>query len=255
MSEFRTLAFGDLETATWGVTWLPGGEGPARLAVGVGGRIDVVEVSLQPGAAEEPWRLDGDGVSLDFRPEVVAPRAASAADAISTSDQLCSVSGQLRLGGTETDVACLGWRSSGQSESELEGLDSLRFVAAWLDPHDGFSLTSLRPRKARGQEADEVAAVVIEDPAPPAVDDPRLSTTYTADGRPLRAGLEMWFAEPSPPEGENGGSHPYPRRAAGEAAGPRVDWEGDGFDWHAALLIWRSHGHEGPGVYLLGRRR
>jgi hypothetical protein len=256
MSEFHTLAFADPDTASWGVTWLPGPEGRAQLALGHAGEVEIVPGSLRTGGPDDAWRLEGEGISLAFRAEL---GATSANGELSTADELCAVTGNLRVRGVDAEVDCLGWRSSARAESDLGGMDSLRFLAGWFDNADGFSLTSLRPRKARGQEADAAAAVVIEQPAPPPVEDPRLSTTYTAAGIPLRAGLELWFAEPpeseSESEGEAGGSHRYPRRAAAEPAGPSAGWEVEGLDLHAALVRWRSHGREGPGVYVLGRRR
>lgn len=140
-------------------------------------------------------------------------------------------------------------------EAELAAIDSVRWLASWLGPAGGLSLTALRPRKARGHEADLVAATVIDDPPAPPIDDPRLSTTYAEDGLPSRAGLELWFEDRNEDASEEAPSHQYPRRAAGEAAGPSIDWEADGFELHASFMNWRSHGQEGPGVYLLAWRR
>jgi len=116
-------------------------------------------------------------------------------------------------------------------------------------------LLTLRPRKSRGHEADLVAAAVLEPESAPRVTDPRLSTTYDAAGLPARVGLELWFeTDDTDEEPEEETERQFPRRAAGEAVGPGIDWEVAGFKLHAALLRWHSRGSDGTGVYLLGQR-
>jgi hypothetical protein len=87
------------------------------------------------------------------------------------------------------------------------------------------------------------------------VSDPRISTTYGADGEPTRAGIELWIGVPASGDGEEQTEHQYPRRLAGEALGARIDWVVDGLSLHAALFRWHSHHRDGPGVYLLGVRQ
>ena len=80
-------------------------------------------------------------------------------------------------------------------------------------PRTGLSVVALRPRKARGQDADVVSAVALEPEGQLAIEDPRLSTTYAGDGRPLRVGLELWVSAGDDDEEQ------YPRRASGETLG------------------------------------
>ena len=77
------------------------------------------------------------------------------------------------------------------------------------------------------------------------VTEPRLSSTYTADGVPARVGLELWLGEE---EGEQ-----YPRRAAGEAIGRAA--VSDDPPLRSELVRWRMRGREGLGVYDLLRAR
>jgi hypothetical protein len=158
------------------------------------------------------------------------------------------------IDGQDVEVSCLGWRSSVIADAELSQFDSLRFLAGWLDTRHGFSLLALRPRKARGHEADIVAATLLEDPPPPPVADPRLSTTYGEDGLPAKAGLELWLFEEAQEGGDETAAPQYPRRAAGEAAGAGLNWSQNGLELRASLLRWHSHGEDGAGVYLLGQR-
>ncbi|HTX31995.1 MAG TPA: hypothetical protein VMD09_11445 [Solirubrobacteraceae bacterium] len=248
----HVLAFGELQSELWGVSWLPGGDSVTRLALRAGAASVGFEVELHAGADDEPWRLKGDGVSLEFTPTSKPGQGRD--EELTTQGQLCEVSGQVLLEGREIGVRCLGWRGTSGGGPDLGQLDSFRFLAGWPETAFGFSLLALRPRRARGHEADNVAAVVIEDPPVRPVVDPRLSTTYTDAGLPRRAGLELWLEEEED-EGEAGGSAQYPRRAAGEVVAPGLDWNQGEFALHASLLRWHSHGREGPGVYVLGQHQ
>jgi hypothetical protein len=247
----RMLAFGDLASTTWGVSWMTEAPGPARLAVQVGSATAFVDVSPEP-ADDEGWRLRGDGVSLMLSPTLPAIASQDPEGNLERQDELCRLDGSIQIDGRDAEIACLGWRSSAQAEADLAKFDSVRFLAVWLDPQAGFSLTAVRPMKTRGHEADVVAAAVADE-SPPQVVDPRLSTTYTDQGAPARAGLELWL-EPEG-DGDEEASLQYPRRAAGEATGARLDWDQGDLALHASLLRWHSQGREGPGVYVLGRRR
>jgi len=78
--------------------------------------------------------------------------------------------------------------------------------------------------------------------------EPRLSSTYAPDGRPIRAGLELWFTE-----GEDDDVHEFSRRAAGQAigAGAALDVPQTEGDFQAGLFRWTARGLEGAGVYRL----
>lgn len=251
MTALQILAFGEFPSETWGVCWRAGGPDPAHLAVRIGSAAAVFDVELSQGEYGG-WQLERDGVSLAFR-AVVPPIVSHDPEGhLEREDQLCEVDGRVQIEGRDTEVGCLGWRSSGPGEADLAEVESLRFLAGWLDSRAGFSLTALRPRKARGQEADLVAAALVDEP-PPRVVDPRLSTTYTDQGAPARTGLELWL-EPEDEDGQDEASLQYPYRAAGEATGASLVWNQGDLVLHASLLRWHSHGQEGPGVYVLGRR-
>lgn len=169
-------------------------------------------------------------------------------------DQLCAVSGTLALEGTEREIACTGWRGSVDRGLELDGLESFRQACGWIAPDDGLSVLALRPPRSRGHEADIVVGAVLEPEAAPRVADPRLSTTYDSAGRPARVGLELWLEEETPVEDpEADTDRQFPRRAAGEAIAPGLDWEVADVVLHATALRWHSRGADGVGVYLLGR--
>jgi hypothetical protein len=242
VTSVRAFAFGDVAAGTWGVAWTPGGDG----AISLGGAVDSL-----PGLVT-PELIDGEGTALLLTPAGPAGRVDVPDGALSSLDQLCTVSGTLRLGGSAQEIQAMGWRTTLTGKLELERIDSFRQTSAWFEPTQGFSLVALRPRKSRGQDADVAAAVLLEPEATHPVDDPRLSTSYNAAGFPVRAGLELWLEEESGDQVESSGH--YLRRAAGEAVDAGVDWEVAGFKLHAALLRWHSRGVDGTGIYLIGRR-
>ncbi len=236
----RTLAFGETRTGVWVCAWADG----ERCVVAAGG--DDAPATAIPGAAiggttgTEPWRVTADGL------ELTATALGAAADLAPFDgfDQLCEVTGTIRLGGDEHSLSALGRRGV-RAGIDLSRLDSLRDLGAWFAPDDGLTLTAARPRGAKGHDRDVVAASVFgEDGAKP-VADPRLSSTYSADGRLLHTGLELWL------DADN--DQQYPRRAAADAVGEGVRVDGDGLAVTVWPLRWRTRGEEGAGVYVLAR--
>ena len=253
MTALRTLAFG--EESVWGTAWVSAPAGPTLAALGAGPDVIVVsEVGLSDSAADPSgeWRLDGDGVALVVSPagELVEVRA-EGKDGIEGWHQLVRVSGRFGRGAGqhEHEVECLGLRSSWSDAVDLAKFASIRAVSAWFDPDEAYALTAFRPRKAKAHDGDAVAAAAITPDGAPAVEDPRLSTTYAGDGWPARAGLELWLA--SDPESDQ---H-YPRRASGKAAGARAQTLAGDFELQAEPFRWHSRGREGAGMYVLARRQ
>jgi hypothetical protein len=250
----RTLAFGELEpVGAWGVALVPGSDGPALTALGAGESSTVrPEVSFSAGADGDQWRLNDDATELVAAPAGEAVAVQSTQDAVEGWDQLCRVTGRFEWGGTAHTVDCLGLRSWWSGAIAIERYESIRSVSVWFEPEEGtaegMALTAFRPHKARAHDRDVLAASVIAADVSAAVEDPRLSTTYQADGWPARAGLELWLAGDEP-------EHQYPRRASGEATGPRVEALADGHDVRAQPFRWHSRGREGAGMYVLARRR
>jgi hypothetical protein len=161
-------------------------------------------------------------------------------------DQLARVEGKVTVSGDEYPVSSLGWRAVHADQLIGGRLGSFRQVAAWFEQGEGLALLALRPKSARGQEGDELTAAVLGLENSPAVVDPRLSTTYAGDGRPARAGLELWVGD----EEEQ-----YPHRSAGEATGVAAAWAVGALDLHAQLFSWYSRGEQGAGIYLMGTAR
>lgn len=248
MTALRTLAFGD--GSVWGAIWSSDSAGPALAALGSGADVSLSADARLPdsgvGAADE-WRLEADGAALAAAPvgELVDVQASQ--DGLAGWGQLCRVTGA--LGGSEVD--CLGVRSWWSDDLELARFESIRAVSVWFEPDEAFALTAFRPRKAKAHDGDLLAAAVIAADGAAAVEDPRLSTTYAADGWPSRAGLELWLAA----VGDGDSERQYPRRTSGEAIGPRAEAVAGELELRIEPFRWHSRAREGAGMYLLASRR
>ncbi len=238
----RTLAFGEPGAALWGCAWA---DGEACVAVAAAAAADdaplaLADVAITGSREDEPWRVAADGLDLT----ATALGTAASVEALSGFDQLCRVTGTVRLGGADRQVDALGRRAV-RAGLDFSRLDSLRDLSAWFAPDEGLALTSLRPRGAKGHDRDALAATVFGEDGPRPVADSRLSSTYGHDGRLLHTGLELWL------DAEN--DQQYPRRAAADAVGEAVRVERDGITVAAWPLLWCSRGEEGSGVYVLVR--
>jgi hypothetical protein len=237
----RTLAFGDLAAGVWGAAWLSGDRG--FVCLGGPEARTLPAARLEAAHDEDEWRLLDDGTELTASPlgERVALTDGDGAPA--GFEQLCRVRGRLTLDGSARDVDCLGRR--GARTVELDGSDSLRDVSAWFEPDAALAVVALRPPRARGHDADVVTAAVIDAESRAAVAEPRFSTTYDPAGAPIRSSFELWLGQ---------AEDEYPRRAAGEAVGPRASQRDGGLEVQALLFRWHSRAREGAGVYLVARR-
>jgi hypothetical protein len=257
----RTLAFGDLETGLWGVTGSSTGGAAASFA-------DTFE--LDAGAPGEASLVAAAGLELRFSPvSAPAPFLPSAAG-IGGTLELCEVRGAVHADGVEREVACFGARA--ELTVATGDVSSARLATGWFGGGLGFTLVSLRPTRARGHEHDLVACAFVDDGHPLEIDDPRLSTTYTESGLPLRAGLELWPMENEPeeqaptdaaaddPDQDDNPDHGdeddrpapyYPRRVAGDSARDASVLALPTVAVRAELFRWRTRGREGAGVYAL----
>ena len=158
-------------------------------------------------------------------------------------DELCRVSGELVINGRDSAVDWPAHRSLAGG-FDARHLGSVRSVAGWFDGDHAVSLLAFRDRGSAGQEGERLTATVFDPEGAVWVDEPRLSTTYAADGRPTRASLELWIGE---------GEEQFPRRAAAEAAGTGGELDVDGLQLQVTPLRCHSRGLDGAGVYMLAR--
>jgi hypothetical protein len=243
-ARLKTLAFGGLDAPAWGAAFAP--DDSIFLAVGDDQRLLVPSVRVYVAEDAGDWHLDGDHAAFIVSSAGDPLPVRTADDELAGAAQLCRVTGRFELDGAEQTVDSPGLRTW---SSELMGLDrfqSIRAVSSWFGPDEGFALTALRPRKAKAHDADLIAAAVLGPDAAVPVSEPRLSTTYSADGWPTRAGLELWLGEDEQEQ--------YPRRASGEATGPRAEGGVGGLELRAERFRWHSRGKDGAGVYVVAQR-
>ncbi|HET9094403.1 MAG TPA: hypothetical protein VFN36_04900 [Solirubrobacteraceae bacterium] len=221
--------FGDRDADVWGI--VRGGNRPVAAVAG----LAEADAQLRPAeldtAEDDVWTLLAPG--WDLRLE----RAAAETTTESPEPRLlpCRVSGSAEIGGRRREFDVGGVRGTlGHA-----GIESLRLFAAWFPAGHALGLISVRAPGAKGHDRDRLE-VVARGEAHPLVVDPRLSTTYGADGTPRRVGVELWLGDDA--EGDL-----WPRRVAGAATGSSV--EGPGFSAHALECI--SRGELGAGVYVL----
>jgi hypothetical protein len=147
----------------------------------------------------------------------------------------------VRAGARVVEVRCLGQRGHGWGEPDWEQMKSARTVAAWPEAGYGIAITSVRP--AGVAHADDATwAALLDAESALRIEDPRLSTTYDADGRQRRAGLELRVHDDEPAI-----------RASGEVlCGSTLDLGALRLD--CAFFRWRIDGSTGVGRYDVLRR-
>jgi hypothetical protein len=247
----RAVAFGTPDGSVWGAGLDAGvpavvvAGGAAPVATAIAWSIDGPEwglsgdrVALTVSPISEPEHQAGDDAGDDGHDHAPPPVAAAESEpAWSGRQELCRVVGT--AAGAEID--CVGVRTE-LTQVRPGELGSVRGFTSWVSAEEAVMLLALRSDSEAHHDRDLVAATVFDPDGWMSSHDPRLSTTYDGDGNPTRATLELWIAQ---------GKREFPRRAAGEAAGPPVTVAGDDATLWVLPLRCHSRGHDGAGVYLL----
>jgi hypothetical protein len=247
---------------------LAGASTQAQVALELPGAWDAVSAAGVRSTVVTPleaWTVTYDGEEAGFELRLEAISAPAVLDPAGTVaqiggmegyEQLCQVIGQVRHGARTHHVRCLGQRGHQWGAPDWSRIELARTLSAWMSADRAVTLTAVRPAKAKHHDEEAIGGYVIDRGEPQAIFDPRLSTTYDADLRQRRAGLELWMSE-------EGG---HARRAAGQAlCGTTVDLGELRLD--SAFFAWRMEGRLGTGRYdvlrrvspngggMLGRRR
>lgn len=194
------------------------------------------------------WRLRGEGdaaFDLEFTATgaaLVLPcdSAAGRAGGMEGFDHVCRVGGT--VGGRP--FAGAGQRGRSWGSPDWERMALARTVAAWFEDGRAVSAVAVRPARTRTHADEALSAGVLDiDGVARSVAEPRLSTTYDAEGRQRAAGLELYVGE----------DDAHALRAAGElAAGTSLDLGRLQLD--CAFFRWRMAGSAGVGRYDVLRR-
>ena len=225
----RALAFAAPDGSVWGAAL---GDERTGLVIGsqqAGAGIPDLRLTEDDGG----WRLEGDGVALAAR--ALGTEVAGAA--------LCRVSGAAgEIAVEDCPGVWAGLPAPGADRRGRRGPASARFVGGVFTDVSGLALLAGRPGDDAHQDADEITAALLDAEEWIEVRDPRLSTTYDGTGQPTRANLELWVGE---------GDDEFPRRAAGEAAGPGGAVALADGTLRVVPLRCHSRDAEGAGVYAL----
>jgi hypothetical protein len=223
--------------------------------------VDAAGVRTTTVTALAEWTVhvvsEDSAVELDLRftalsepGEIPASSPVAGLGGMQGYEQLCHVTGTARVRGGTRTVDCLGQRGHSWGAPDWDRITLARSVSAWVGEDLAVSLTAVRGLKAKSHadealqvavfaatdDADGLAAVIVPE-------DSRLSTTYDAEGRQRRAGLELY-------EDEDG----YPHRGAGDVlCGTSLDLGRLRLD--CSFFRWRLDGREGVGRYDVLRRQ
>ena len=116
-------------------------------------------------------------------------------------------------------------------------------MSAWLEDGSSLTVAAVRPAGAENHADEATWGALLDAEGTIPLADPRVSTTYDADGHQRRAGLELWVGE----------EDDYPRRGAGQVlCGSSVELGQLRLD--CAFFVWQLDGREGVGRYDMVRR-
>jgi hypothetical protein len=205
------------------------------------------KVTFEDEDGRHAFALDLEAVSAVAQLEAGLP--AGKLGGMEGYDQLVTVSGSVTVDGVQRPFAGRGQRGHSWGAPDWDKLQVARALGVWLEGDVGVTLTAVRPAKADSHADEAIHAVMLghdgetNEPVAQVVEDPRVSTTYDADGRQRHAGLELYLTEDSD----------YARRAAGEVAcGTTLDLGRLRLD--CAFFTWRMDGRTGVGRYDVLRR-
>ena len=264
----RAMAGGEVVTSGLAILFAGGSpvavraEGGVPAGEGLGwGRAEAAGVWTEVVDPLRAWRVHFDDADGDhaFLLDLEAVSAAASVDAddaagklggMSGYDQLVKVTGTVTIGGgAPRTFSGRGQRGHSWGSPDWDKLTLARTVGVWLEGDAGVTLTAVRSAKASSHADEAIHAVLLgrdgetDELMSLVVADPRVSTTYDADGRQRHAGLELYETDESP----------YARRAAGEVAcGTTLDLGRLRLD--CAFFTWRMDGRNGVGRYDVLRR-
>ena len=186
----------------------------------------------------------GAGFDLEFAAasapaELAEDHEAARQGGMAGHEQLCRVTGTA----AGRPIECLGQRGRSWGTADWSRIALTRSVSAWLEDGSSLTVAAVRPAGAENHAEEAIWGALLDAEGAVPLADPRVSTTYDADGHQRRAGLELWVGE----------EDDYPRRGAGQVlCGTSVELGQLRLD--CAFFVWQLDGREGVGRYDLVRR-
>ena len=244
-----TIAFADPRAAIYGT---------ARLGLAGGAQASGLVLLFGGGdlATVEPlraWRASfaGEDAAFDLELEAAgSPCALDERDPVARAggmlgfEQPVRVRGEVTVGGRKVRIDGLGQRGRSWGEPDWGDLARTRSASAWFGDR-AVAVSAIGRDGEAGHGQDAISATLFgPGDGCTRVADPRLSTTFDAEGRQRRANLELWVT---------GDDDEYPLRAEGEVVcGTTLDLGRLRLD--CSFLRWRLGELEGAGRYDVLRR-
>lgn len=233
----RTFAVGAPGEDLWAVGWFPAPGTDGVLVIGAGAAAQAREARLAPGNGA--WAVAAEGAELVVDGASAEAAVSGTAGPVDGFEQAATATGTVDGGVLDAR----GRRGERPDDGEVAKADSVREIASWFEGDEVVTVTALRPRKAKGHGQDTVHAAVVQEDGHAPVVDPRLSTTYTAQGRPRRVALELWSEDEEAPA----------LRLVAEALGRGATVSGPGWELAVDWLVAHRRGRDGMGVYTVAR--
>jgi hypothetical protein len=225
-------------------------EGGAPLDAGAHwGELRLPGLTVRTPEPHARWQVEleapgGAGFALEF--EAASPPAELDADdgtarvgGMAGHERICRVRGTA----AGRPVDCLGQRGRSWGTADWSRIALTRSLAAWLEDGPSLVVSAVRPEGAESHADEAMWAALVDAEGIVRVREPRISTTYDADGHQRRAGLELWVGE----------EDDYPRRGAGQVlCGSSVELGQLRLD--CAFFQWQLDGRAGLGRYDVLRR-
>jgi hypothetical protein len=168
------------------------------LAAGTG-----VEAELGDGGIDAAATLSLDGASLRLELSRLGGPVSLRGDRAGSEElAVCRVRGEVMGGRRSHQISCLGVRSDAVTEAGPEDVSLTRSIAVAFADGGILALRAARPSGASHADEEVLAALADPDGEVTQVREPLISTQYDAEGRHVRATLELWpeqDAEPRPP--------------------------------------------------------
>lgn len=207
------------------------------------------ELTVTTEAPLERWTITGTGeLEFELTFEALTPPAEyggggrksfARVGGMEGYEQLCRVRG--KVGAKRVDG--LGQRGHSWGNPDWDKITLTRTVGAWFDDGTAHLVQTVRTTKTDNHADEAIWAATLDGERALSVEEPRLSTTTDAEGRHIRAGLELWLHS----------DDDFPLRGIGEVvAGSTLELGALRLD--VAFFRWHIEGRTAIGRYDILRR-
>lgn len=212
------------------------------------GRLDGVRMSTVVPLERWSFAASGSETSLEIEADALTPprelsdRTLLETVGVDQYEQLCHVSGTVKVAGRTHALHCLGRRVHSWGNFAWGTIERWRALYAVSASGRAFSVAAALPTGSTGHGQELRAACLLDTEEAQPFEDVYLSTVYSASGLPAKAGLEL-----SMPGDE------MPRRFGGEAICAMRTKRSD-HELIVSFFRWSIEGEPAYGCYEIARR-